>query len=308
MEIGVQTKGIYPERNAKQALQMIRNAGFTNIDFNIDAFLLNTDVYAGRINSFFDQDLEELKRYFHPMKECMKQYGICASQMHAPYPVMIQGREEQNRFMMEQVIPKSLAIASYLEIEWVVVHPIKLQYNAGIQKEREENMKFFQTLIPLLEKYHVKICLENLYESVGQRIAEGVCANPADAIAYIDKLNELAGKQLFGLCLDSGHLQLTHQDSYRYIQLLGNRIKLLHLHENDGIADQHQMPYSFGNGKRMGQNWKQFIMALKEIEFDGTLSFETYPCMNSFPDTMADKVLKTIYEIGEYWKTQIIGK
>ena len=191
MEIGVQTKGIYPERNAKQALQMIRNAGFTNIDFNIDAFLLNTDVYAGRINSFFDQDIEELKRYFHPMKECMKQYGICASQMHAPYPVMIQGREEQNRFMMEQVIPKSLAIASYLEIEWVVVHPIKLQYNAGIQKEREENMKFFQTLIPLLEKYHVKICLENLYESVGQRIAEGVCANPADAIAYIDKLNEL---------------------------------------------------------------------------------------------------------------------
>ena len=63
MEIGVQTKGIYPERNAKQALQMIRNAGFTNIDFNIDAFLLNTDVYAGRINSFFDQDIEELKRY-----------------------------------------------------------------------------------------------------------------------------------------------------------------------------------------------------------------------------------------------------
>ena len=31
----------------------------------------------------------------------------------------------------------------------------------------------------------------NLYESVGQRIAEGVCANPADAIVYIDKLNEL---------------------------------------------------------------------------------------------------------------------
>ena len=99
---------------------------------------------------------------------------------------------------------------------------------------------------------------------------------------------------------------MTHQDSYRYIQLLGGRIKLLHLHENDGIADQHQMPYSFGNGKRMGQNWQQFIMGLKEIGFDGTLSFETYPCMNSFPDSMADKVLKTIYEIGEYWKTQII--
>ena len=47
---------------------------------------------------------------------------------------------------------------------------------------------------------------------------------------------------------------------------------------------------------------------MKEIGFDGTLSFETYPCMNSFPDSMADKVLKTIYEIGEYWKTQIIDR
>ena len=43
MEIGVQTKGIYPERNAKQALQMIRNAGFTNIDFNIDALFYFVD-------------------------------------------------------------------------------------------------------------------------------------------------------------------------------------------------------------------------------------------------------------------------
>ncbi len=308
MEIGVQTKGLYPERSAMQALALIREAGFTRIDFNIDTFLLNTDVYAGKINSFFEQDIKQLKSYFGSLKEAMQTYKIEASQMHAPYPVKILGREKQNQFMLEQVIPKSLAIASYLGIEWVVVHPIKLQYSLGIQREREENMVFFQSLIPLLNQYKVKICLENLYEGVGNRITEGVCADPQDAADYIDRLNAIAGKELFGLCLDSGHLQLTHRDPYAYLQKLGKRIKLLHLHENDGIADQHQMPYSFGYCKAGGQNWERLLWGLKEIGFDGTLSFETYPCMNSFPDEMAGQVLKTIYAVGCYWKDCLTGK
>ncbi len=48
-----------------------------DIDFNIDAFLLNTDVYAGRINSFFDQDIEELKE---------KLYGIVKEIHSARFP------------------------------------------------------------------------------------------------------------------------------------------------------------------------------------------------------------------------------
>lgn len=308
MEIGVQTKGLYPERNAAQVMALIGGAGFRRIDFNIDTFLLNSDVYAGKLNAFFDQETEQLIQYFAPLKAAMEAHKIKASQMHAPYPVMIAGRDSQNAYMRQNVIPKSLAIAAYLGIEWVVVHPIKLQYSYGIKKEREENIAFFQSLIPLMEQYQVKVCLENLYEGVGKRITEGVCSMPEDAVYYIDTLNEMAGREIFGFCLDTGHLQLAHRDPYEYILTVGKRIKALHLHENDGIGDQHQMPYSFGNLAGDGQDWNRVLQGLKEISFDGTLSFETYPCMNSFPDALAEQVLDAIYAVGSYWREQITGQ
>ena len=45
--------------------------------------------------------------------------------------------------------------------------------------------------------------------------------------------------------------------------------------------------------------------SLKDIKFDGTLSFETFPTMNSFPKGMSASVLKTICSIGEYMAERI---
>lgn len=45
--------------------------------------------------------------------------------------------------------------------------------------------------------------------------------------------------------------------------------------------------------------------ALADIGFDGTLSFETFPCMNSFPYGTRDEVLRTIHEVGVYIKGEI---
>ena len=86
---------------------------------------------------------------------------------------------------------------------------------------------------------------------------------------------------------------------------MGKRLKVLHLHENDAVGDLHQMPYTFGNGSDMGQKWNDIYKGLKEIGFSGTLSFETFPCVNSFPKGMTKSVLKTIHSIGEYMAGQV---
>jgi len=305
IEIGVQTKGICKEDEFVYGMAKIHRAGFTRVDFNLDIYLKNTDVYGGNLNTFFDQETDALFRYFAPLKDAMDKYGIKPSQMHAPYPVKVKDKEEQNNYMMEEVIPKSLAIAGFLSIPWVVVHPIKMQYYAGKEAERQENLAYFKSLISFLKKYNVRVCVENLYESMNGRIVEGVCADPEDVVWYIDSLNEYAGGELFGLCLDTGHLQLVHRDPYRYIKTVGNRIKLLHLHENDFIGDLHQMPFTFGNDEVRGLDWESVIRGLREVGFDGTLSFETFPCMNSFPKGLREEVLKMIYEIGVYFREEI---
>lgn len=143
------------------------------------------------------------------------------------------------------------------------------------------------------------VCVENLYESVGARITEGTCANPTEAAWYVDVLNQLAGEELFGCCLDTGHMELTHREPADYIRQIGSRLKILHMHENDAIGDLHQMPYTFGTKPDDGVDWEDFCKALSEIGFDGTLSFETFPCVKSFPRGAREEVLRTIRAIGE---------
>lgn len=299
MKVGVQTKGILPEMGLEEGVALIANAEFESVDFNLDTFLKNSDVYAGKINKFFDADLESLLAYFVEYKKAFEAHGIRPSQMHAPYPILVSTRGDVTDYMQETVIPKSIAIAGMMEIPWVVMHPFKLQYTYGIDVERAMNLKYFISLIPLLKEHHVGVCVENLYEGVGGRITEGTCADPQDAIYYVDTLNQLAGEELFGCCLDTGHMELTHREPADYIRQVGKRLKILHMHENDAIGDLHQMPYTFGSKPEDSVDWDDFRKALDEIGFDGTLSFETFPCVNSFPRGAREEVLRTIKAIGQ---------
>ncbi len=305
LQIGVQTKGILPEKNPDKAFELIKNAGFDCVDINIDTFLKNTDLYKGNINKFFDADINDLAVYFGQYKHHMDRLGIKASQMHAPYPIRVEGKAAQNEYMQGVVIPKSIIIAELLEVPWVVMHPFKMQYFHGKEEEREENIKYFKMLVPLLKQCNVKVCFENLYEAVGTRLVEGVCADPREAVWYIDTLNEYAGEELFGFCLDTGHLQLVRREPYDFITTLGSRLKALHIHENDAVGDLHQLPYSFGSAKDDGQCWDRIYKALKEIGYNGVLSFETFPTMNSFPRGMSDAVLEAIHSVGVYMAEQI---
>lgn len=307
MNVGVQTKGILPEMGLEEGVALIANAGFESVDFNLDTFLKNSDVYAGRINKFFDADMESLLAYFGEYKKAFDEHGIRPSQMHAPYPILVPARGDVTDYMQETVIPKSIAIAGMMEIPWVVMHPFKLQYTYGIDVERAMNLKYFISLIPLLKEHHVGVCVENLYEGIGVRLTEGTCADPQEAIYYVDTLNELAGEELFGCCLDTGHIQIAHRQPADYVREVGSRLKLLHIHENDFYGDLHQMPYTFGAKQNDGVDWKEFSKALDEIGFEGTLSFETFPCTKSFPRGTRGEVLRTINEIGMYIKGEEWG-
>lgn len=305
LKVGVQTKGILPDMPVDKGFQFIKDAGFEKVDLSIDTFLKNSDLYAGNVNRFFDASVEDLLVYFNDYRIAMEKVGISPSQMHAPYPVNVLGRGKQNEYMQGNVIPKNILIAEFLGVPWMVVHPFKMQYVYGKDVERAKNIEYFKMLIPLLKQCNVGICFENLYEGIGQRIVEGVCADPDDAIWYLDTLNDYAGEELFGFCLDTGHLQLVKRDPYEFITKLGSRLKVLHIHENDAIGDLHQMPYTFGTNESEGQVWDRIYKGLKHIKFDGTLSFETFPTMNSFPKGMSASVLKTICSIGEYMAERI---
>jgi len=305
IKIGVQTKGILPEFEISKGLAMIKEAGFDCVDFNLDSFLTNTALYKGERNTFFDSTMEELTRYFGYYKSEMDRLGLFASQMHAPYPIWVDLKWEQNDYMEEVVIPKSILIAKTLGVPWIVIHPIKMQHLKGKEVEIEQNIECFKRITPLLKEAGVGMCVENLYEGLENRIIEGPCADVNEAIYYVDTMNDFAGEELFGICLDTGHLQLTKRNPIDYIHTAGKRIKILHLHENNAKSDMHQMPFTFGNSETDGLDWQGIVHALRDVGYEGVLNFETHPCMRSFPEMLLFPALKTIHGIGEYLRSEM---
>ena len=50
---------------------------------------------------------------------------------------------------------------------------------------------------------------------------EGPASDPTATALLIDELNEKAGREVFGLCLDTGHMHIVRKDARTYIPILG---------------------------------------------------------------------------------------
>jgi sugar phosphate isomerase/epimerase len=89
---------------------------------------------------------------------------------------------------------------------------------------------------------------------------------------------------------------------------MGHRLTILHIHDNNGHEDQHVLPYScLSNADEHVCDWQGFVEGLKEIGYSGTLAFETFRVMSTFPDAVRTQLLSLIAGIGHYWAEQIEG-
>ena len=102
----------------------------------------------------------------------------------------------------------------------------------------------------------IRICLENL---------KGIFATADELNGIIDQLDDTC----FGICLDTGHLNLCDRDQVTFIRKAGNRLGALHIADNEGEKDQHMMPYGKGNIK-----WDLVVKTLREIDYGGLFNLE----------------------------------
>ena len=109
-------------------------------------------------------------------------------------------------------------------------------------------------------------------------------------------MNEKYGAEVLGFCFDSGHANLVGIDFEDFIKTLGPRLKVLHLHDNDGLRDLHQIPYTFTKTRenKSSTDWEGFVRGLRGIHFDGVLNFETAPVLKAFPEEMKKRLKKYI--------------
>lgn len=317
MKIGIQTKYIVDDRCPETGFAMLSEAGFSCADFSLNAYLSNDSIYRSELNDFFSQSTAALEHFFGRHKRGAKEAGIAISQMHMPSPVYVpegmpgsalKGRKETNDYMWNVVALKSMEICRFFECPFMVIHGFKPADWFSTETEQwEKTEEFINFLAPVAKDMGITICIENLFHKSDTGFREGPGCNAQKAAERIDRMNEKYKAQVLGFCFDTGHANLIGIDPEPFITALGHRLKVLHIHDNDGTGDLHQIPFTSAKskGKKAAVDWDGFIAGLKNIQFDEVLNFETAPAVSVFPEEIKRDVLKLIAGIGKYFSRQL---
>ncbi len=304
MRVSVQTSRVFENFGIEDGFAALRDAGFEAVDFGMCRFLMPADIRSEKPGSVMDGDFEDMISQLTEFRDAAQHNGIAFAQTHAPFPSYAWGMDTLNARMAHVQI-NAIKATAFLGAPCCVIHPAKVNENAKRPSPSEEwtvNRDMYAALIPVLRETGVVCCLENMFSngSEGTHYASA-CSDPCQTVQWIDDLNSMAGAELFGFCLDTGHCNLTRQTLGWTVLQLGKHIKVLHIHDNMGHLDQHLSPY-------MGNIcWDEFLNALRKIGYGGDLSFETANVLNAFPHELHQECLRLIAKTGQLFRSRLLS-
>lgn len=160
-----------------------------------------------------------------------------------------------------------------LEIPTVVMHTGRM--SNPLPPLSDLSIERWQRMIDAAERHNVNIAVENQ-------------GDPHKCIRAMELLEKFDSPKL-GICYDSGHANV-HNNNGRGREMLtrfGNRLKALHLHDNDSSGDQHRMPFD-GN-----INWIDIINEIKNAGYTGATTLELD---GGYPELTIEEYLHRAYE------------
>lgn len=260
-----------------KAMELAKEAGFDAIDYS---YYKNTDTEDVLGNDY--------KEYAEKLKMHMDKLGIVCNQAHAPFSLKYGCDFDISEQEYLKVV-RAIESAAILGAENIIVHSLTVPKDVDFE---EYNIRYYKSLIPYCEKFGIHISVENLFafDSKRQHLI-GKIGSPNELNRIVEKINS----QWVNACVDLGHAALTGYEPEDFIEKMNPKIlKALHVQDNDYVADRHVIPYA-------GElNWNAIMTSLKNIGYDGDLTFEIFKYLYKFPDDLIPEVLSFAASIGRY--------
>lgn len=293
--LGVQTGGAEKYLGIDGTYRFFKEIGFDAVDASIYHAFPASDIVHHNLPSAFTGSERDLLDAFRPWKDAARKYGLPNFQAHAPCPTFVFDGQDGFNDLLVDALKKVIRACDYIGCRNLVVHPFFLEYRHQLAPDEEWdiNMERYAALIPAAKEYGVTICLENMFMEYRGKIYGACCSDITKACAYVDALNTLAGSKTFGFCLDTGHLLLIGREIRSAITELGDRICAFHVHDNNGISDEHLSP-------EMGiLDWDRFTQGLHEIGYNSTICFEIHKLWSRFSVDEMPEIMKSLLETGK---------
>ncbi|MBQ9544104.1 MAG: sugar phosphate isomerase/epimerase [Clostridia bacterium] len=279
MKIGITQSTFRRFGDFSKQTQLMRAHGFEAMDFS--EF---TNYPVEKIFTLGAKDFEKTLREY---ARIAVENGIEITQTHAPwiYPRANQTAEELEILM--QKLFQSIEGTAMLGCGSIVVHPFLPFTSHDLDHEDETvemNIRLLKKLCDKARETNVDLCLENM------PMSRFSVATVRRIVSMVDVVCD----ERLKVCLDTGHCNVFEVRQSTAIKQIGkDRLKVLHVHDNHAVKDEHLFPYE-GN-----IDWADFAAGLKEIGFEGALSLETDPNEN-LPDELYLSAVDDLFNRAKY--------
>ena len=287
MKIGISMDAYLLSTIPVNAVKKLADIGFDTLDFNFSDYSFESSMFAG----------DDWKSHIIEIKKCADDNGIEISQIHSPFYMIIDNNELEK--FEEKMMLRSFEACSLLGSPWAVIH--SKRYSFGITRDNYERMKEYnikrvQKLCAQAEEFGIGIALENIFRFKEEFNSIGI-NQTSDIIATVDG----AECRNLCVCLDTGHAFCDGLNPADAARKYGERLKVLHVHDNGGYSDQHVAPY-------VGRiNWDEFMKSLKEIDYTGAFSLEIHNYVQRMPPEIIDDAIRLSYNIAKQLVNQGIN-
>lgn len=229
----------------EDCVRWIHDAGFRYIDFGVaNREFLRDDGWDARAKQLNDYAQSLDMRFI---------------QMHSPDGINPLDPVRQDELVA--ITNRSIEICAVMGIPQTVVH---FGARPGLTKEEfyKENLAFYRRLFPTMEKTGVNVLVENS----PRKHAPPDCYCLSTGEEMVDFLR-FVNHPLLHAVWDTGHGN-TDGSQYENIMALGRELYGLHVHDNNGWADEHSIPY-FGTLSLDG-----LMHGLLDSGYQGYFTFE----------------------------------
>ncbi|MDO5648798.1 sugar phosphate isomerase/epimerase [Paracoccus sp. (in: a-proteobacteria)] len=248
------------DEGVRQSLRMIRDAGFTHINWNPDAG--SSYIYAPSEIAFIRDLVAESGLRTHSVHASNGRNRLTEMSGGAETRKDILSPHDWQRQAGVDLIRNRLDLAAALGSPDVVLH-IDISDDTFSTPDRATAFltPLFASLDDLRDdclRLSVRIAVETLFI--------------AGADAWLDLYAALFDRypaDMVGMCFDAGHWELVEPGALTVLNRFGDRLIATHIHDNFGAKDDHLLPF---DGRL---NWDAITAAIAATPYVTPLNLET---------------------------------
>jgi len=236
--LSITTDFIQSNGDPSPHLRLIRETGFSYIHWCHE---WNTDHYYGK------EEIDTIQIWLNNLN--LRLNDLHSTQGVEKYWISTQGeRQTAGIDLVKNRINMAARLGSDVIIQHVAAEPT----------EKDENLIFWDRLRRSLDQ------IENFARGRGVKLAfENLTSNLTTLIKVLNNYPP----DFVGLCFDSGHANIT-AGTLEMLEPHKDRLISIHLHDNNGLSDQHKVPFT-GT-----VDWDKVIRFIAESSYQKCVNLE----------------------------------